>query len=592
MTKDDLDEILDALHRRKAEVATVEAKRAGMALPKRLWETLSAFANSPGGGVVLLGVDESSSFEPVGVSDPGKLQADLASLCDQMEPPLRPLIDIIDVKGKHLVVAEVGELPPQQKPCYYKGAGLHHGAFIRVGDGDREMTPYEVQTLLDARGQPRYDLEPIPETSIDDLAPRLYQPLLERLRTKESGPYRDCSDERLLTLMGALVRGARGELVASMTGWLCFAEYPQSRFPNLCVTFTRYPGERAGELGPAGERFLDDVKIEGSLPEMLLATIGVAKRNMQRRGIVQGLFRQDLWEYPEEVLREVVLNALGHRDLAPNARGAQVQVHMYPNRLEVVSPGGLFGPIQPDQLGEPGMQTSRNEFLMRLLEVLPAPGERRPLCENRGTGLVSVLELLRRTGMSPPRFDVSLARFRLVLPNHTLLDADTLAWVQAVAGTTMLTESQRQALAFLKHAKYMANADYCRLTGVDSRIATRELGRLVELGLLDREGNGRWARYELGPRAGAQAEANTEQPPVPAKPKGPRRRREDPHGQIVASLAKHGPSSARELAQRLEAPGTSVRYWLRQLRADGTVVSTGGHENSPHARYALAPKGE
>ena len=592
MTKDELAEILDALRRRKAELSTIEAKRAKSAVPKRLWETLSAFANTAGGGVILLGVDEESGFEPTGVDDPGKLQADLASLCDQMEPALRPLIDIAEVNGNHLIVAEIGELPPQQKPCYYKGAGLHHGAFVRVGDGDRELTPYEVQALLDARGQPRYDLEPIPGTSLDDLSPRLYQPLIERLKTKESGPYRDWTDERILTLTGALVKEPGGALVVSMAGWLCFAEYPQARFPNLCVTFTRYPGLRAGELGPAGERFLDDVKIEGALPEMVLAAIAVAKRNMQRRGIVQGLFRQDLWEYPEEVLREVLVNALGHRDLAPNARGAQVQVHMYPDRLEVVSPGGLFGPIQPDQLGEPGVQTSRNEFLMRLLEVLPTPGERRPLCENRGTGLVAVLELLRGTGMSPPRFDVSLTRFRLVLPNHTLLDAATLAWVEAVAGRRNLAESQRQAMAYLKHTHAMANADYCRLTGVDSRVATRELGRLVELGLMSREGNGRGARYELGPKAGAAASA----PAIPGSGQlripGSRQRREDPLGEVIASLTAHGPSSTRELADRLGAPGTSVRHWLRQLREQGKVVATAAHENSPNARYALQPSHE
>jgi ATP-dependent DNA helicase RecG len=230
---------------------------------------------------------------------------------------------------------------------------------------------------------------------------------------------------------------------------------------------------------------------------MVVETLRVIKRNMQRRGIIQGLFREDLWEYPETVLREALVNALGHRDLSPQARGSQVQVHMFPDRIEFQSPGGLFGPIQPDQLGEPGVQSSRNAFLMKVLEDLPPPGETRPLCENRGTGLTAMIEQLRRSGMSPPRFDVNLTRFRVVLPNHTLYDEETLRWLEGLTRGEPVAEAQRQALAFVRHNGSLTNGDYCRVTGSDSRMATRELNELIDWGLLERNGVGRWSTYAL-----------------------------------------------------------------------------------------------
>jgi ATP-dependent DNA helicase RecG len=582
MTQDELQEILRQLRQHGSEVTGVEAKRARDQLPRRLWETLSAFSNTAGGGVVLLGVDEEAGFTATGVEVAAKLQADLAALCsDQMEPPLRPLIQLWEVDGRTLVSAEIPELPPDQKPCYYKGGGLPNGAFIRVGDGDRRLSPYEVQALFESRGQPQHDAEAVEGTSLDDLDRGLLQPMLERFRAREGAPYRDWSDERLLRTLKVLVPGESGQLVASTTGWLCFAPYPQERFPNICVTFARYPTPAAGELGPAGERFLDNQRIEGPIPQMVVETMRALKRNMQRRGIIQGLFREDMWEYPETVLREALVNALGHRDYSPQARGAQVQVQMFPDRLEVLSPGGLFGPIQPDQLGEVGVQSSRNAHLMRVLEELPPPGERRPLCENRGTGLVSVLEQLRRSGMSPPRFDVTLTRFRLVVPNHTLYDEATLRWLEPLTRHAPVTESQRQALAFVRHSESITNADYCRVTGVDSRVATRELAELVDGRILERQGVGRWSTYSLADERSAPARQG--------RPVG-RRSSTGRGDQIVALLETSGPLSAREIGDRLGVSASTVRYWIPRLKEAGRVEPTEADPNAPGMQYrAPAP---
>lgn len=167
----ELAEIIDNLRLLGADIADVEVKNSRGGLPKSLRETLSAFSNTRG-GVLILGLDEGRGFTPSGLRDPAKLAADLGSMCSSdMEPPLRPLVRVHQFEGEQTVVAEVPELDPAQKPCFYKGAGMTKGSFVRVSDGDRRLSAYEVQVMLSSRGQPRDDEQALPGIAIDQLDP-------------------------------------------------------------------------------------------------------------------------------------------------------------------------------------------------------------------------------------------------------------------------------------------------------------------------------------------------------------------------------------------------------------------------------------
>ncbi|MEV0597673.1 AlbA family DNA-binding domain-containing protein, partial [Nonomuraea cavernae] len=164
MLDEELSEIIANLRVLGGDVSDVEVKQSQRELPKTIRETLSAFANTHG-GVLILGLSESTGFSATGVRDASKLSNDLASLCStDMEPALRPLIRVHDFEGVKIIVAEVPELDPAQRPCFYKGAGMTKGSFVRVGDGDRRLSSYEVQIMLSSRGQPREDEQAISGT--------------------------------------------------------------------------------------------------------------------------------------------------------------------------------------------------------------------------------------------------------------------------------------------------------------------------------------------------------------------------------------------------------------------------------------------
>jgi len=602
MTFEELQELLANLRQVGADLAHVEVKRAKGGLPRRLWETLSAFANTPGGGVLILGIDEESGFQVTGVPDPARQQSDLASLCDQMEPPLRPLIQVYSLEGRQVLVAEIPETPTAHKPCHYRGAGLMTGSFIRVADGDRHLTQYEIQVFLDNRGQPTYDLEPVRGKSLDDLDPVLLESFLARLRTYPDAPYRAWGRQRLLQTFRVLVEH-EGHLMPSLAGYLCFGVYPQDVFPNLHLTVVRYPTARPGEISARGERLLDNVKAEGSLIAMLRQGMSAITRNLQRRAVVQGLFRQDVWEYPLETLREALVNALAHRDYSPLARGTPVQARIFPDRLEVENPGGLFGPVTLERLGEAGLLATRNTYLMRLLEDLPTE-DGRVVCENRGTGITTMLELLRAAGMEPPRFADRHTTFRLTFANASLLDDHTLAWLNRFAGHN-LNDEQRLALAYVRREKRLTHADYRRLNpGLDSSEVTRQLADLVQQGVLRQHGARRWTFYTL---AESQAAA-TAQPSEPVslsvehgeitvehEPQSielPRRAAPQRVQAAILSLCVGEALPAREISAHLERNQTYLlNRYLGPLVAEGYLERIGAAPTDPTQRYRTTARG-
>jgi ATP-dependent DNA helicase RecG len=395
-----------------ADLTHVEAKAATTDLPHRAWETVSAFSNTPRGGLLILGVAEREGFRVVGVRNPAKIQHDLANLCSsEMEPVVWPTIQLHEIEGKPVVTAVIPELPSHLRPCYYREAGYTNGAFIRVAHGDRKLTAYEVQMMLSARNQPKDDQEAVPDASINDLQPRLVKTLLTRLRKRPGSPLARMNDRDALRTLKVLTP-YRNRLVCTLGGLIALGKYPQQFFPALAITFVAYPGDGVGEPGANDERFLDNHRIEGAIPDMLGPVIASLERNMKRRSVVRGMYREDLSAYPVTALREAIINAVAHRDLSNAAKGTPVQIHVFRNRLVIHNPGGLYGPLTVDSLGQ-GISATRNSALLRILEDVTVRGERQAVCENRGSGVGAMLNALRRSGLPKPIFEDRIAMFRV-----------------------------------------------------------------------------------------------------------------------------------------------------------------------------------
>ncbi|WP_210480687.1 ATP-binding protein [Naasia sp. SYSU D00948] len=577
MLESELAEVVQNLREVGGDLTRVEVKRAAGGLPSSLRETLSAFSNTAG-GTVILGLDEGTGFAATGVDDPAKMASDLASMCaTDMEPAIRPVLQQMKFEDVWLVVAEVPEISPGQKPSYVKSRGMNKGSYIRVSDGDQLLSTYEVQMLLASRGQPLEDIEAVPGSSFGDLDEALVKSLVSRVRRSRPYAFSGLDDLGILRQLNVLVAGEDGQERVSLGGLLAMGRHPQRFYPQLGMTFVVYPTERGPDTS-SGVRFLDNVTLEGPIPVMARDALAALRRNMKRRSVVAGVGRTDVWDYPEAALREALVNALVHRDLSAPSRGTQVQIEMYPDRLTVRNPGGLFGPVTIADLTEDGTSSSRNSFLLKILEDVTLPGEDRAVCENRGSGIRTMLEALRAAGMTIPRFEDRISSFMVTFPNASLLDDETISWLSRL-NEQGLTDSQCIGLAVLRTGDRLDNARYRSATGVDSRVATAELQDLVRRELITPLGSGRWTEYRLSSRTRiAEIERS--------RRLAPRDRR-----QLVLEALGTGSLSRAEIDDRTGLGKQVVIHWLRVLRKEKLVRIVGdGSPQSRNVRYERTPE--
>ena len=375
MTSEELNEKLNELQKQKCESQTLELKKAQAECPKRLYDTLSAFANQDEGGIIIFGIDEKNGYAETGVYDPQDLQQKINAQCLQMEPVVRPLLTVLEKDGKFFVSAEIPAADVSERPCYYRGKGKSKGSFIRVGDSDEPMTEYEIYSYEAFRKRYRDEARPASRMTKDDLDSGRLEEYL-RLWCQGKPNLSALPEEKALALAQLVQEG-----IPSLYAILLFGLYPQACFPQFCIAAVVVPGLELGETGAEGERFLDNERIEGTIPQMLGRALQFVRRNSKTRSIIHPDTgrREDRPEYPPEAVREAVVNALVHRDYSIHTEGMPIQIRMFSDRLEIQSPGGLYGRIRVNQLGLVQPDT-RNPRLASALEVLG-------VTENRYSGI-------------------------------------------------------------------------------------------------------------------------------------------------------------------------------------------------------------
>ncbi|MBM4147120.1 MAG: AAA family ATPase [Nitrospira sp.] len=488
MTQEELQELISEVQQHQSELDDMEVKSAHKGTPQRLYEPISAFANSTSGGVILFGLNEERNYEIVGVGDSQRLQEEVSQLAAaEMTPPLRPSFTVVEIEGKAVVAVEIPGLTAEQKPCFYKHAGMHKGAYIRVGNTNRQMTDYEIFGYVSARTQPTFDEETIKEASLDDLnKDRLQNYIAALKKSRPQATYLNKSFEQILAQL-RIVKDVNGILIPTLAGLLMFGDYPQAFESQLVITFLQYYGSTETEKTPRGERFLDNRKFEGPIPEMVESAINYVMSSIRKSSLIEGLYRRDIPEYPEEAIREAVVNAVAHRDYSHFVRGSYIQIRLFADRIEIQSPGGLYGNVTEDTIEEE--QSTRNRVLMKFMEDLH-------LVENRGSGTRTMIDAMRKANLEPPKLKDKRTSFWVTFRSHTLMRPESIAWLNQFASLP-INDHQRLAMVYLRNNEQITNSDYQRLNHVDSVIANRELSGLIQIGLIKQHKTKRWAFYTL-----------------------------------------------------------------------------------------------
>lgn len=436
---------------------------------KSIRETLSAFSNS-GGGLIIVGLDEKAGFTPIEGFDAKKAQDALETRCTQLTPHVRPEISIIPFEDSLVVVAEVEEFSPFDKPCYVTDQGRYGGSYIRTGEGDTKLSNYEINKLLEEHTQPKWDEDPVADATADDLSPEVLESYLHRQKQLRPKTFEDGRDTALRRLR--VIKDDSPTLAAL----LVMGDYPQEFFPRLTVTFALFPGTSKGAV-TTGLRLLDSATLTGTIPELVEMGVNIVKRNMRTGALIGETFRTDLPDYPPVAVREALVNALMHRDYSPSARGSQVQINMFVDRLEITNPGGLYGGVTVRNLGKPGVSSTRNQRLSRFLEEVPLPGEGEEagrVAENRGMGIATINKSLEEALMPKPEYINRLDSFTIIFRRRR------------VATQEKYMTARDHVLSLLEGSASSSTAELVEKTQLSRTAVQKALNTLIDEGLVER----------------------------------------------------------------------------------------------------------
>lgn len=313
---------------------------------------------------------------------------------------------------KPICSAEIPSVDLVERPCYYSGAGRVKGSYVRVRDADLPMTDYEIYTYEAFRKHLHDDERIVERAKMSLLNQDKIQNYLIRMKSERPG-FSKLNDEQAYEMLGLTRDG-----IPTLAAILNFGLYPQGYFQQLAITAIIVPEKEIGDTSQDNARFLDNKRIEGTLPAMLSEAISFCKRNMKTRTIInsENGERVDKTEYPIEAIRKVILNALIHRDYSHYTEGTPIQINIFTDRMEIHSPGGLYGRMTVEDFGKlrpylrnPALATM-SEFLLKT--------------ENRYLGIPTIRREMKAAGLPEPVFVNQRNEFMVILYNNHMLDLE------------------------------------------------------------------------------------------------------------------------------------------------------------------------
>lgn len=453
----------------KAEGATLEFK-VSLIKAGKLQDSVVAFANTRG-GTILVGIAERPA-RVTGIEWGQAEEERVQEVARITNPPIPIESRSFVVDGRTIGCLRVLAL---ESGWVQTSDGR---LIVRAGPTNRTLVGGELLRFVTERAAGPVEDQVVPGAKMADLDnDRSGEFLTARLGRREF----DTTAE--LINLGFVAPGEKIRLATL----LLFGVAPQTRGRRFGIDVLRHDGsiDARGTL-------LDRQQIVGPLPVMVERAYEVIHEHMRRDAIRSGLLRQEVPEYPPQVLREALLNAVGHRDYSLS--GSAVQVRLFADGLEIESPGSLAAWVTVENLRD--AQYSRNPRIMDAFHVLK-------LVEEAGTGIDTMYTEMEDALLDPPEFEERDHAFLVRLRSRGVFSVEDRAWISSFSDLR-LSAAAKVALVFARQNGAITNPDLRRLRHLDSAESRSTLQDLVARGLLVALGERRGTRYVLSDLASAR----------------------------------------------------------------------------------------
>lgn len=430
---------------------------------------LTAFANAEG-GVIVIGLSD-GRVEGIR-SHASKQNAIRQAALDFTVPPVRAHVEQVgcindagEVDALLVIRVDPGELVHETR------AG---DVYLRVGDESRKLGFAARQELEFDKGQGQYDGRPVPDVRIADLDRKLVQNYRSRVGAS--------SDLKLFRARSLLT--PKDELTNA--GYLLFAPRPQDLFPEAYIRVIRFLTSERGTGARLGVEEGSDIRIEGPIPRAIQEADRVISSLIPKR---RALAESGLFEarpiVPREAWLEGVVNAAIHRSYSLS--GDHIRVEIYPDRVEIESPGrfpGLANPALPLEIP----RFARNPRIARVCADLR-------IGQELGEGIKRMFDEMRIVGLRDPAYRQTAGSVRLTLAALPRLPATQAA--RLPKGSQQILDALRTAGVAGLGSGEVAEAAGLSRPAANARLkALREEGLIVWHGKSSKDPRARWTLAE------------------------------------------------------------------------------------------------
>lgn len=426
----------------------------------RIAEEVCAFANAAG-GVVLVGVDDKNIIKGV-IIDNSKRSA-LQNVLGEISPKLHCEIYEINVDGINITVIEVPSGP--KKPYVLSGA-----IYARQGPNTQKLTTAEeMRDFFQQADRIYFDEGPCKEADFNTDFPDANIAAFRAEAGLNNGiSHKQVFDNlRLITEDNYLKNGAV----------LFFARHPERFFDKAVIRCVHFDG--------VDKRFIiDDKVMMGTLYQQYVKSMTWIKSKLNVRYDIEGAGsgpRKELWEIPETVFKEAIINSLAHRDYYD--KGARITIELFDDRVEIANPGGLVSAIPRSEFGRRSL--SRNPLIFGLFE-------RMRMVEQIGSGITRMRDLMEDEGLTLPEFSMD-GMFTVILRRPFSFDNWIGVWKES------LSDKQIAIINAIHEDLGVKKLQLQKVSGLSASGVDKQMLILKDMGLVKREGTkgGNWVLYYI-----------------------------------------------------------------------------------------------
>lgn len=418
---------------------------------------MCAFANASG-GKILIGVSDAGDLSGVRITN--KLRSEIQDIARNIDPKLS--ISIEDIGGALAV-----NIPEGKEKPYSVGGKF----YLRQGANSQQLSRNEIREFFQKEGLILFDEKTNKNFDIaKDINRIALKNFLQLSNIKKILPMEDIF-RNLNLLDGHSMRNA---------GVLLFSKDITRFFLQATITCVLFQGKTKYKI-------LDRKEFAGNLYDNYIDALNYLRAKLNTEFIIKGGPREERLELPEDALREAILNAVAHRNYFVS--GANIQIYIFSDRVEITNPGGLVNGLTLKDLGKRSL--SRNNLLFGLMQ-------RMDLVEKIGSGILRMKKAMKEYGLPRPKIESDENWFSIIFKRKVLEDVSGKDLEKDLdKDLEDLTDNQKKIIAEMKKNKNVTQKELSRRVGINEKNIRNNIAGLKERGLIERIGPDKGGYWEV-----------------------------------------------------------------------------------------------